>query len=183
MQLPTSVVELCSRYNAGESFSFLHFWGHRTRPDGVLTNSCFSQWYPSSFEIDGFVYPTAEHFMMAEKARLFGDIGSLDKVLSASSPGAAKAFGREVTGFSESVWEEHRFRIVVRGNLAKFGQSAPFREFLLRTGRKVLVEASPVDPVWGIGLAADDIRAQDPNTWNGLNLLGFALMSVRTELA
>lgn len=183
MQLPTSVTELRSRHSAGEHFSYLCFWGHRPRPDGAPSNSCFSQWYPAQFEIEGVIYPTAEHYMMAEKARLFGDSATLEKVLKASDPGAAKAFGREVSGFSETVWNEQRFNIVVRGNLAKFGQDARLSEYLLKTGRKVLVEASPVDSIWGIGLAADDVGSQDPNSWNGLNLLGFALMAVRDRLS
>lgn len=182
MHLPATTIDLCNRYNAGETFSFLYFWGHGVRPDGAPSNSCFSQWYPSRFELDGVVYATAEHYMIAEKARLFGDAEALAGVLNASSPEAAKAFGRKVFGFSEHTWSAHRFEVVVRGNLAKFSQNAALADFILGTDENVLVEASPVDPVWGIGLAADDHRAKDPNTWNGLNLLGFALMSVRAQL-
>jgi hypothetical protein len=120
--------------------------------------------------------------MMAEKARLFGDEAALARVLAKDDPGAAKAAGRTVCGFDDVVWIRHRFDIVVRGNLAKFGEHPPLRDFLMATGDQILVEASPADPIWGIGLAAEDPRAQDPIRWQGLNLPGFALMTVRDAL-
>jgi ribA/ribD-fused uncharacterized protein len=182
MTIPLSISELCLRANAGEQFSYLYFWGHRPYPKGLASNSCLSQWYASPFKYDGMRYMTAEHFMMAQKARLFGDTSTLDRILKASSPGAAKSLGREVSGFEQSLWENHRFEYVVRGNLAKFEAHKDIAEFLLNTGNKVLVEASPVDSVWGIGLAPEDEKARDPNKWQGLNLLGFALMVVRERL-
>ena len=86
------------------------------------------------------------------------------------------------TGFDQASWEAKRYDIVVSGSLAKFGQHDDLRAFLLGTGERVLVEASPVDRVWGIGLAADDPRADDPARWRGANLLGFALMAARDTL-
>ena len=181
------VEALRGRIAAGERFRYLCFWGHRPRADGEPSAACFSQWFPSVFSIDGIRYATAEHWMMAEKARLFGDDAALARVLAKNEPGAAKAAGRAVRGFDEATWFRHRLDIVVRGNRAKFEQHLPLRDFLLGTGDLVLgdlvlVEASPVDPVWGIGLAAGDPRAQDPMQWQGLNLLGFALMAVRDAL-
>ncbi|MFT3777631.1 MAG: NADAR family protein [Ottowia sp.] len=167
----------------GEEFSYLYFWGHRPRPDGAPSSSCFSQWYEAPFQLDGVSYSTAEHYMMAEKARLFGDSAALGRILAATSPGAAKTSGRQVIGFNDPTWNSHRFEIVVQGNFAKFNQNPRLAEFLRRTGDKVLVEASPVDSIWGIGLAADDPQASDPGSWQGLNLLGFALMIVRERLA
>lgn len=173
------VEALRRRIAAGERFRYLCFWGHRPRADGEPSAASFSQWFPSAFSIDGIRYVTAEHWMMAEKARLFGDDAALARVLAENEPGAAKAAGRAVRGFDEATWVRHRLDIVVRGNRAKFEQHPPLRDFLLGTGDRVLVEASPVDAVWGIGLAAGDPRAQDPMRWQGLNLLGFALMAVR----
>ncbi len=121
--------------------------------------------------------------MMAEKARLFSDGGTLARILAAPSPGVAKALGRAVENFAEVEWEASRFDIVVRGNVAKFRQNSDLRTYLLNTGEQVLVEASPVDTVWGVGLAQDDPRAQNPEQWQGVNLLGFALMKVRTILS
>ncbi|MCL4301769.1 MAG: NADAR family protein [Anaerolineae bacterium] len=161
---------------------YLCFWGHHPRPDGQIGKQCLSQWWVSSFEVNGILYPTAEHYMMAEEARLFGDELTAEKILSASHPEVAKKLGREAKGFDEAKWVEHRFEIVVRGNEAKFGQNAELKQFLLTTGQRVLVEASPVDRMWGIGLAEDNPKAANPEQWRGLNLLGFALMKVRSRL-
>ena len=174
--------DLRARFNSGERLKYVCFWGHRPGRHGVNA-SCFSQWYEAPFVIDGHRYPTAEHFMMAEKAALFGDAETRAEVFRAPTPGAAKALGRKVRGFDESIWVEHRFRIVVRANEAKFSQNAALAGFLGQTGSRVLVEASPVDRVWGVGLAADDEKVNDPNLWQGLNLLGFALMHVRDRNA
>ncbi len=171
------LARLRRRHSAGEKLDFLFFWGHR--PGRGVGASCFSQWFEAPFELDGERYPTAEHRMMEAKARLFGDEDTARAVLRAANPGAAKALGRTVRGFDEATWERERFGIVVAANRAKFAQNAALAEFLRKTGRKVLVEASPVDRVWGIGLAAADPAAADPERWQGLNLLGFALMAVR----
>ncbi len=125
---------------------------------------------------------TAEHYMMYAKAKLFGDEQAMERLLKASNPGEAKAIGRQVQGFDEEHWQQHRFGIVVTGNLAKFSYNADLQEYLLNTGNRVLVEASPVDRIWGIGMAADNPAAENPDRWKGDNLLGFALMQVREEL-
>ena len=67
-------------------------------------------------------------------------------------------------------------------NLLKFSQNQNFKDFLLSTGDKILVEASPYDRIWGIGMLETDNRAENPLLWNGENLLGFALMEVRDQL-
>ena len=161
---------------------YLFFWGHRPLPNGKIGNPCFSQWWPAAFSVDGLRYPTAEHFMMSEKARLFGDEEVRAQILDASSPKKAKELGRQVRNFNEQVWVEARFRFVVTGNLAKFSQNSEIGDHLLGTRDRVLVEASPADRIWGIGLAADSAQAMDPEQWPGLNLLGFALMEVRERL-
>jgi ribA/ribD-fused uncharacterized protein len=175
--------ELIGAISGGERPKYVFFWGHRPLPNGEIGKSCFSQWWEGApFTVDGLTYVTAEHFMMAEKARLFGDDAARERILQARNPGAAKRLGREVRGFDNERWEAARFELVVQGNHAKFGQHPALREFLLNTGDRVLVEASPVDNIWGIGLAADDPAAQHPDRWRGLNLLGFALMEVRARL-
>jgi ribA/ribD-fused uncharacterized protein len=157
---------------------FLFFWGH-TAKSTIIGKHVLSQWWPASFSIDGQMYPTAEHYMMAEKAKLFGDDQAYVNILATPSPSQAKALGRRVRGFDEKLWIAQRFPIAVRGNTAKFEQNTELKHWLMNTENLVLVEASPVDKVWGIGLAASDERALNPRSWRGLNLLGFALMKAR----
>jgi ribA/ribD-fused uncharacterized protein len=162
---------------------YLFFWGHQPERDGGIGKGCLSQWWPCTFTVDGQEFASAEHYMMWRKALLFGDSSVASRVLAARTPAEAKALGREVSGFSDSTWVSARLEIVVEGNLAKFGQDPALRSYLLGTGSRVLVEASPQDRVWGIGLVASDPRAQDPSSWLGLNLLGEALMEVRSRLS
>jgi len=178
-----SVEELQELVRRGEQPNFLFFWGHRPSPGGQAGKGCLSQWWPSPVTVDGLVYPTAEHFMMAGKALLFGDARVAGQIREAPDPATAKALGREVGGFDEQRWARHRFEIVVTGNMAKFSQHPQLRQFLLSTGEQVLVEAAPRDRIWGIGLTADDQRTASPQHWQGLNLLGFALMEVRHRLS
>ncbi len=117
--------------------------------------------------------------MMAEKARLFDDTETLSRILGSKSPGEAKRLGRNVIGFDQRIWEEHRSEIVVKGNYLKFTQNKDLESYLLGTKKRVLVEASPVDPIWGIGLDSNSEFATIPLKWRGLNLLGFALMEFR----
>ncbi len=172
--------ELCKLVRTGGRVKYLFFWGHQG--GGALGAECLSQWYPAAFTVDGRRFATAEHFMMFGKAMLFGDEEVAERIVAARSPGAAKRLGREVRGFDEATWAERRFDIVVRGNEAKFGQNAELGDFLSTTGTKVLVEASPTDRIWGIGMAKDAPHATNPLEWRGSNLLGFALMEVRRRL-
>ncbi|MFJ5778175.1 NADAR family protein [Streptomyces sp. NPDC093094] len=173
---------LLREVGAGAGVRYLHFWGHRPRSDGSVGPGCLSQWWPSPFTVDGVAYSTAEHWMMAGKARLFGDAEAERQVLAAEHPSEAKNAGRLVRGFDERTWARERFGIVVEGSVHKFAAHADLRAFLLGTGERVLVEASPVDRIWGIGLAAKDAGAWDPQRWRGPNLLGFALMEARERL-
>ncbi|PWJ43721.1 NADAR family protein [Sediminitomix flava] len=168
-------------FESGKRNKFLFFWGHRKSKNGEIGQSCLSQWWSSEFEVDGIKYFSAEHYMMAEKAKLFNDQVNLENIINSKSPAQAKQFGREVRGFIEEVWLKHRYQIVVRGNLAKFGQNLELKNFLISTKKRVLVEASPVDAIWGIGLSKDSKVIENPLKWRGLNLLGFALMEVRDE--
>lgn len=179
MNMPITVEQLQQACAAGDSFDYLYFWGHSRAAGAAVGKSCLSQWYPSAFSLAGIRYATAEHYMMAGKARLFGDGDALQRILAAHTPNEVKAIGREIRGFDEALWRESRQAIVFEGNLGKFSQNPELARYLLGTAPRVLVEASPVDPVWGIGLAEGDSNAHTPATWRGLNLLGFALMQVR----
>ena len=177
-----SVAELIAVRARGERMKFLFFWGHQPEAGGRVGAGCLSQWWPAPFTVDGQLFATAEHYMMWRKATLFGDHAAALQILDAPHPHAAKALGGRVTGFDQQVWDEHRVSIVVAGNQAKFGRHPALGDFLIGTGARILVEASPLDRIWGIGLTRDDPAAADPAQWRGLNLLGFALMQVRDTL-
>jgi ribA/ribD-fused uncharacterized protein len=161
---------------------YLLFWGHRPQRDGSVGAGCLSQWWPAFFAVDGHTFRTAEHYMMWRKAMMFGDVSVAEQIVAAGHPREAKMLGRGVRGFDEQSWVDRRFDIVVEASTAKFGQDPLLRDFLVGTGSRVLVEASPTDRIWGIGLSAADDGAADPARWKGLNLLGFALMQARDRL-
>jgi ribA/ribD-fused uncharacterized protein len=174
--------DLCAAIHAGASFKYLMFWGHTPASVDAVDRSCLSQWFPAAFTVDGQTFPTAEHFMMVRKAELFGAHDIAAQVLASSEPGAAKALGRRIGGFDEARWAERREAIVTEASIQKFKQNPSLRSFLLGTSDRVLVEASPTDAIWGIGVDARSEVATSPQSWPGLNLLGFALMEARRKL-
>lgn len=167
----------------GYRLKYVFFWGHRPLENGQIGKSCFSQWWQSEFKVDQITYSSAEHWMMAEKARLFQDDEMLQLILQAKSPAEAKKLGRRVRDFDPDTWDQYKYDIVKEGNYHKFSQNEELKQFLLHTYQRILVEASPLDPIWGIGMAADEPGVENPNHWKGSNLLGFALMEVRDQIA
>jgi ribA/ribD-fused uncharacterized protein len=166
----------------GRAFSFRPFYGHTPRPDGALSDAVFSQWWRSAFEVQGVRYACAEQFMMAEKARLFGDAETLARILAEPEPARVKALGREVRGYDDAAWAARRFDAVTEGSCAKFSATPELRAYLLATGDAVLVEAAPRDQIWGIGFGRESPLVSQPAKWRGQNLLGFALMRARERL-
>ena len=160
---------------------FMFFLGHTDR-DAKPTKACLSQWFSCFFEIEGQYYNCAEQFMMAEKARLFGDTEVRDRILSEYNQMTIKKLGRQVRNYDDEKWKSVRYDIVVNGNKAKFSQNLQLKMFLIDTGEKILVEASPKDNVWGIGIDESHVDVANPKKWHGSNLLGFALMEVRDWL-
>ncbi len=142
----------------------------------------FSQWYESEFTVEGVTYNCTEQFMMAQKALFFNDEISCRKIMATKSPKEQKALGRKVRNFDKEQWKDVCEEIVYEGNYAKFTQNYDLKKILIETENRVLVEASPYDKIWGIGLSQSDPRALDPEQWQGLNLLGIAIMNVRDEL-
>ncbi len=159
---------------------FTHFWGHNRKRLG--DKAVFSQWYEAPFHCDGNTFLTAEHWMMHQKALLFEDHKMAAKMLTTPYPGDVKNMGREVANFDEELWDQEKITIVRLGNLLKFSQNAELEGILLDTGDTILVEASPYDTIWGIGMKDSHPNANDPSKWKGENLLGFVLMDVRTIL-
>eukprot|EP01088_Endostelium_zonatum_P017498 TRINITY_DN5196_c0_g1_i1.p1 TRINITY_DN5196_c0_g1~~TRINITY_DN5196_c0_g1_i1.p1 ORF type:complete len:177 (+),score=53.57 TRINITY_DN5196_c0_g1_i1:37-567(+) len=141
------------------------------------------QWYPSVFVgEDGTKYVCAEQWMMAEKARLFKDEDMRKEILATDKPKKMKALGRKVRNFDGEVWDKNARDIVYRGNVLKFSQNPELKQKLIATGDKILAEASPLDKIWGIGLAASDKNARDQKLWKGKNWLGECLMRARETI-
>ncbi|WP_407404000.1 NADAR family protein [Chryseobacterium sp.] len=163
-----------------EKLKFLFFWGDTT--SSAISKSCFSQWYPCEFEENSQKYFSAEQYMMASKAALFNDDKALKEILDTKDPKKAKALGRLVKNFNAENWDQHKYEIVVQANYLKFSQNEEFKNFLCSTNQKILVEASPNDKIWGIGMLESNPKSENPLLWNGENLLGFALMEVRDSL-
>jgi ribA/ribD-fused uncharacterized protein len=173
---------LTEKYENGDKVKFIYFWGN-TNTGNEVSKSCFSQWFDSPFTVNSIVYKTSEHWMMAQKALLFNDNESFERIINCQKPGEAKDIGREIKNFNNEIWENERFDIVKNGNIHKFNQNRDLGNFLLNTNDRILVEASPVDTIWGVGLAADSDSIKNIYLWRGTNLLGFALMEARNFLS
>ncbi len=171
-------------FAAGRKRGFCTFWqvDPAKNKNGVVTSDCLSQWWMADFEAADNTYRCAEQYMMASKARLFGDRAAAEKIMGTSDPAEQKKLGKGVHDFDPVTWDKFNRSVIVNGNWLKFSQNRPLADFLLSTGDSVLAEASPYDKIWGIGLDASDSRARNPQKWQGQNLLGFALMEVRDEL-
>lgn len=162
--------------------NYIFFWGHQPSKDGKITKSCLSQWWESPFTIYDITYSTAEHYMMAMKADLFRDYETFTKIINTPSPSDVKKLGREIKNYDDVHWNDLKYRIVFNGNYHKFSKNPELKEFLLSTGDKILVEASPYDTIWGIGMSENDEGIENPENWKGQNLLGKVLMDVRYKL-
>ena len=139
--------DLIAETKRGKRYKYIFFWGHTPAADGQIGPSCLSQWWGCRFAVDGVGYSCAEQYMMAEKARMFGDGEMLAKILEAGHPKAMKAYGRAVRNFDPDRWDAACYDIVKAGNLAKFSQNPELWDYLKSTGTRILVEASPRDRI------------------------------------
>lgn len=145
-------------------------------------NGIYSQWHKAPMTIDRIEYNSCEQYMMHQKALLFGDEEIAELIMQETNPREQKKFGRMIKNFDKATWDKNCLAIVYEGNLAKFRQNADLKEQMLSTKNKIFVEASPLDSIWGIGLAEDAEGIDDPSYWLGLNLLGQALTLVKNQL-
>lgn len=147
------------------------------------TREIFSNWHPAAFtDEEGRRFANSEQFMMWAKALIMGDLAMAARMLTVSDPKTLKDMGRQVQNYQEALWVKHRLAVMVHGCYLKFSQNLAMKAELLATGDRILVEASPDDSIWGIGLEESDPRCLDRQQWKGLNLLGEALMVVRALL-
>jgi ribA/ribD-fused uncharacterized protein len=165
---------LTDKFESGDTLKYLFFWGHTNKHNEKVGRFCFSQWFESPFTVNNLTYKTAEHWMMAHKALLFDDKSVFDKIINCDKPGEAKELGQQVLGYDDQIWNEKKFDIVKLGNTHKFNQHPEFADYLLKTENRILVESSPVDTIWGIGLSQDSKDIENIYAWRGQNLLGFA---------
>ena len=152
-------------------------------------NGPFSQWYPSPFEVDGRMFINAEQFMMYSKAMLFKDEDIAYKIMKSTNPKEQKALGRKVKNFNIETWSgpalgrrPRAWSIVRKGSWNKFSQNPDLLEILADTAGTTLVEASPYDKIWGIGLSEWDSARLTRENWLGTNWLGEILTNVRLDL-
>ena len=145
-------------------------------------NGIYSQWHKANMTIDGITYNSCEQYMMHQKALTFGDTEIAKIIMAETNPSEQKKYGRMIRNFDKSVWDKVCLSIVIKGNYFKFSQNENLKTSLLLTGNRILVEASPLDNIWGIGMAEDDVNIEHPMCWKGLNLLGQAITIVKQEL-
>lgn len=147
------------------------------------SKSPFSQWYKSSFTVENIHFTCTEQYMMYKKALLFNDVAIANAIVNSGyNPRQNRKYGRQIRDFNQDKWDIEKQLIVWVGNYHKFSQNTEILASLLETSPKILVEASPTDTVWGIGLSLDDPKRFHENQWKGLNLLGYTLTSLRDEL-
>ena len=161
--------------------NYLFFYGHNQDKNGV--KACFSNFYPSDFTENDILFNCNEQYMMYHKALLFQDHLIAKQILESNVPKDIKALGRKVKDFNIDIWEENARKIVTQGSFLKFTQNPKLLEILLDTKDDILVEASPYDKIWGIGLKEKDAINVDPSEWPGKNWLGECLMNVRTNVS
>lgn len=177
-----SIEQIREAFLNGKELEYTLFWKPQPSSDESVTESCFSQWWKADFLAVVDTYCCMEQFMMANKAKLFGDEEIREQIMQCSDPKQIMALGRKVRNFDETVWNEVKYPIVLNGNYLKFTQNPELRDFLLSTGDSVIVEASPYDGIWGIKMGQTNENVLNPLKWRGENLLGFALMEVRDEI-
>ena len=150
---------------------FCFFWGEHP-----------SQWYPSPMVIYEVEYLCCEQYMMHQKALLFGDTEIAKQVMETRHPADQKKLGRQIKNFDKNEWDKVNLQIVYKGNYAKYTQNEELKQLLINTGDRLIVEASPEDRIWGIGLHENDPNVDNPMLWKGQNLLGWAITLVKQEI-
>lgn len=142
-----------------------------------------AQWNMSTFIDDyNLTYCCAEQYMMSQKALLFEDLESYNKIMNSNSPKEIQELGRKISNFDLEIWDNHKTDIVYKGNYFKFTQNKELLEILLSTNDTLLVEVSPFDKIWGIGLDINNENIYDKSKWLGQNLLGQILTKLRNNL-
>ena len=151
---------------------YVCFWGR---------DSVFSNFHRSPFTLGGKSYTCVEQYIMYQKALLFNDQERAERILAVDDPAEHKANGKLVANFDPDTWRRQAQSIVKEALEAKFDQHPHLKTRLLNTRGKELVEASPNDRFWGIGMRLSDPAIKDKGKW-GKNMLGKLLMEIRDNI-
>ena len=174
-------------------------------------NSPFSNFHPSRFIYKEFTFISNEQFMMFSKAKVFKDEEIANQIISLNNQQIIKEFldnkinrediinnqeladqwnklmikikslGRKVKNYDEAIWNKKRISVVKFGARLKFSQNPDLKQLLLATINTRLVESSPYDKIWGIGLSEEKAKSIPESAWPGQNLLGKVLDEVKAE--
>lgn len=178
-----SIESMQKEKEEGKKRDKIFFWGGKpSKETRTVGKECLSQWYMADFYVGHVKYCCMEQYMMSKKALLFGDSDVNEKIMKSFNQREIKSLGRKIKGFDEEIWSLFKRPIILTGNFYKFSQIDNIRKYLLSTGDDMLIEASPYDSIWGIGMGAEEASQCGIDKWRGQNLLGFALMEVRDEL-
>jgi hypothetical protein len=162
-----------------ETDTEIYFYSHTKGDYPYMSN-----FYPSVFiDTDGIKFNCTEQYLMYHKCKMFdpGNNQMLQQILNEKSPAKIKALGRKVQNYNEQIWNQSRYQVMVNGLRLKFGQNQTIANKLIQTNPKILYEASSNDKIWGIGFDAETAVTKDKSLF-GTNLLGHALVQVRSEL-
>lgn len=151
------------------------FFHRPEEPDGFLSN-----WYPAEFDLDGLHFTSTEQYIMYRKCVILGDEAAAKSVLATNVPSQQKAIAHSVKPYNAILWEGLRQAVALRGLIAKFGQNDDLKEQLLATEDAYLVECAHSDKDWACSCGLDEESRKDMRQWTGKNILGFALMEVRS---
>lgn len=187
-----TVESLKEEIQKGYRPTYIGFFGNQAdKPNERV----FSNFYkaPFSVKLQGtnelVTFTCTEQYFMYQKAETFGDTKIMQELLNPNlHPADYKHLGKKVTPYDDAKWNTVRYEKMKNALRHKFTQSKKLRTILLNTRNAVLVETSPFDTIWGIGVGKTarpgqrPINWRDINNWRGQNLLGFALMEIRDEL-
>ena len=145
-------------------------------------NGYLSNLFLSDFTLGKLTFSSMEQYMMYQKAICFNDTKTASEILRTSDVGHIKALGRMVANYNENYWNGVRQIIIYEGLLAKFSQNQNLAKLLIDTKNALIAECAVNDLIWGIGLSLENPDRLHPKKWKGKNLLGYALMMVRTKM-
>lgn len=168
-----------------ETQTEIYFYGHNDNL-GYMSNFYETTFTDNSDPNNVLTFCCTEQYLMYHKCLTFNDNcesnkALLNQIMGETSPYKIKKFGRQVKNYDDDVWNAIRYNVMLNGIRLKFNQNNVIKQKLIQTGNKVLYEASPTDKIWGIGFTANDAIGRD-KTLFGRNLLGKALMEIRSEL-